>query len=189
MRVCLITWTNRQVGGVETYLSKVIPGLAHAGCEVGFWYEKDSSPDREPISLQMAKRTWGVEQIGRDRALAGLRDWQPDVLYSHGLLDPELEAQILEVIRDMLASPFETRLSVKDITSWFIDRHGMDYERKVTGKWVGSIIRRKLQLKTERRGGEFIIPESERSKLQGLYERYGISPQQADGPDTAEKLS
>ena len=97
MRVCLITWTNRQVGGVETYLSKVIPGLAHAGCEVGFWYEKDSSPDREPISLQMAKRTWGVEQIGRDRALAGLRDWQPDVLYSHGLLDPELEAQILEV--------------------------------------------------------------------------------------------
>ena len=97
MRVCLITWTNRQVGGVETYLSKVIPELARAGSEVGFWYEKDSSPDREPISLQMAKRTWGVEQIGRDRALAGLRDWQPDVLYSHGLLDPELEAQILEV--------------------------------------------------------------------------------------------
>src|SRR5207248_2586442 len=97
MRVGLITWSNRQVGGVETYLNKVIPELARAGCEVGFWYEKDSSPDRELISLQMAKRTWEVEKIGPHRALAGLRDWQPDVLYVHGLLDPELEAQILEI--------------------------------------------------------------------------------------------
>jgi len=40
-----------------------------------------------------------------------------------------------------------------------------------------------------KRGGEFTIPESERSKLQGLYERYAISPEQADGPDTAEELS
>ena len=114
------------------------------------------------------------------------RRYNREIIADRGM---DTEAQILEVIRDMLASSFETRLSVKDITSWFVDRHGEDYERKVTGKWVGSIIRRKLQLKTERRGGEFIIPESERSKLQGLYERYGISPQQADGPDTAEKLS
>src|SRR6266699_1848633 len=101
----------------------------------------------------------------------------------------DTEAQILEIVRDMLASPFEARLSVKDITSWFVDRHGTDYERKITGKWVGSIIRRKLQLKTERRGGEFIIPETEKSKLQVLYERYGLSPQQSDGPDTAEEIS
>src|SRR5216117_825652 len=105
------------------------------------------------------------------------RRYNREIIADRGM---DTEAQILEVIRDMLASPFETRLSVKDITSWFIDRHAMDYERKITGKWVGSIIRRKLQLKTERRGGEFTIPESERSKLQGLYERYGISPQQAD---------
>ena len=124
------------------------------------------------------------------KARADLRElarrYNREIIADRGM---DTEAQILEVIRDMLASSFETRLSVKDITSWFVDRHGEDYERKVTGKWVGSIIRRKLQLKTERRGGEFIIPESERSKLQGLYERYGISPQQADGPDTAEKLS
>src|SRR5437867_2644842 len=114
------------------------------------------------------------------------RRYNREIIADRGM---DTEAQILEVIRDMLASPFETRLSVKDITSWFIDRHGMDYERKVTGKWVGNILRRKLQLKTERRGGEYVIPESERSKLLGLYERYGLNPQQADGPDTAEELS
>src|SRR5437867_6548420 len=91
------------------------------------------------------------------------RRYNREIIADRGM---DTEAQILEVIRDMLASPFETRLSVKDITSWFVDRHGMDYERKVTGKWVGNILQRKLQLKTERRGGEYIIPESERSKLQ-----------------------
>ena len=124
------------------------------------------------------------------KARADLRElarrYNREIVADRGM---DTEAQILEVIRDMLASPFETRLSVKDITSWFVDRHGMDYERKVTGKWVGNILRRKLQLKTERRGGEYVIPESERSKLLGLYERYGLNPQQADEPDTVEELS
>src|SRR5438034_1579451 len=117
------------------------------------------------------------------KARADLRElarrYNREIVADRGM---DTEAQILEVIRDMLASPFETRLSVKDITSWFVDRHGMDYERKVTTKWIGGVIRKKLQLKTQKIHGEFIIPESERSKLQGLYERYGISPQQADGP-------
>jgi hypothetical protein len=37
----------------------------------------------------------------------------------------DMEAQILEIIRDMLSSPYgEQRLPLKDITSWFVDRHG-----------------------------------------------------------------
>src|SRR5499433_396499 len=40
----------------------------------------------------------------------------------------DMEAQILEIIRDMLSSPYgSSRLPLKDITSWFVDRHGMDY--------------------------------------------------------------
>jgi hypothetical protein len=49
----------------------------------------------------------------------------------------DMEAQILEIIRDMLSSPYgEQRLPPKAITSWFVDRHGTDYERKVTSKWI-----------------------------------------------------
>ena len=54
----------------------------------------------------------------------------------------EMEAQILEVIRDILDSPYPVRLTVKDIASWFADRHGSDYEKKVTSKWIGSVIRK-----------------------------------------------
>src|SRR5215216_1837440 len=86
----------------------------------------------------------------------------------------DTEAQVLEIIRDMIDAG-EARLSVKDITSWFTDRHGEDYERKITTKWVGYIVRRKLALKTQKSHGVFVIPPSEEIKLERLYEKYGIS--------------
>jgi hypothetical protein len=93
----------------------------------------------------------------------------------------DTEAQVLEVIRDLLASPLGTTLSVKEITSWFVDRHGNDYERKITTKWIGNIIRRKLNLKTQKSHGVFVIPPSEEPKLERLYEKYGILPAEGDG--------
>src|SRR6266852_4818221 len=86
----------------------------------------------------------------------------------------DMEAQILEIIRDMRASPFETRLSIKEITSWMIDRHGTDYERKITSKWIGNIIRKKLNVRMQKSDGLLSIPLSEKPKLERLFERYGI---------------
>lgn len=77
----------------------------------------------------------------------------------------DMEAQILEIVRDMLSSPYEVRLPIKDITSWFVDRHGMDYERKVTSKWIGTIIRKKLNLKTQKSHGVYVIPLSRNPSL------------------------
>jgi len=87
----------------------------------------------------------------------------------------EMEAQILEVVRDILDSPYPVRLTVKDIASWFTDRHGSDYEKKVTSKWIGSIIRKKLNLKTQKTRDGYIIPSSELPKLERLYEKYGVT--------------
>ena len=96
----------------------------------------------------------------------------------------DMEAQILEIIRDMLSSPYgESRLPLKDITSWFVDRHGMDYERKVTSKWIGTIIRKKLNLKTQKSHGVYVIPLSEKPKLDRLYEKYGIGAKEAEEPE------
>jgi len=100
----------------------------------------------------------------------------------------DTEAQILEIIRDMIAAG-EARLSVQDITSWFTDRHGADYERKITTKWVGYIVRRKLALKTQKSHGVFVIPPSEEVKLDRLYEKYGISTKETEGPHNEELAS
>src|SRR5947207_13453305 len=102
----------------------------------------------------------------------------------------DMEAQILEIIRDMLSSPYgEARLPLKDITSWFVDRHGMDYERKVTSKWIGTIIRKKLNLKTQKSHGVYVIPLSEKPKLDRLYEKYGIGAKEAEEPEADETYS
>jgi hypothetical protein len=96
----------------------------------------------------------------------------------------DMEAQILEIIRDMLSSPYgEQRLPLKDITSWFVDRHGMDYERKVTSKWIGTIVRKRLNLKTQKSHGVYVVPLSEKPKLDRLYEKYGIGSKEADEPE------
>ena len=96
----------------------------------------------------------------------------------------DMEAQILEIIRDMLSSPYgEQRLPLKDITSWFVDRHGMDYERKLTSKWIGTIVRKRLNLKTQKSHGVYVIPLTEQPKLERLYEKYGISPKESEEPE------
>jgi hypothetical protein len=105
------------------------------------------------------------------------RKYNRELIADRGM---DMEAQILEIIRDMLASPFDTRLSVKDITSWFIDRHSMDYDRKITTKWIGSIIRKKLGLKTHKSDGVYVIDLSQKVKLDRLYEKYGIGLREVD---------
>ena len=87
----------------------------------------------------------------------------------------EMEAQILEVVRDLSDSPYSVRFTVKDIASWFADRHGSDYEKRVTSKWIGSVIRKKLNLKTQKTRDGYIIPSSELAKLERLYEKYGVT--------------
>ncbi len=101
----------------------------------------------------------------------------------------DMEAQVLQIIHDMLAAPLTPTLTVKEITSWFVDRYGEEYERKITAKWIGSIIRKRLQLRTQKSHGVFVIPLTEEPKLARLFEKYGIDikePEADDAPGAAQ---
>jgi len=117
------------------------------------------------------------DQTARSELQELARRYHREMVAERGL---DAEAQVLGIIRDLLASPYEARLSVKDITSWFIDRHGNDYEKKITGKWIGWMIRKRLGLKTDRSHGEFLIPASETAKLDRLYEKYGLAGKESE---------
>ncbi len=93
----------------------------------------------------------------------------------------DMEAQVLEVIRDMRSLPSEAVLSVKEITDRFADRHGQEFDRKINPKWIGGIIRKRLHLRTQKSHGVFVIPPGEWAKLPRLYERYGVTAEA--GPD------
>jgi len=95
------------------------------------------------------------------------------------------EAQVLQVIRDLVAQP-GARLAIQDITRGFVRRYGDDYERRVTPRWIGSIVRRRLGLKPSRTTGIFTLGPEEVARLAALYKRFGIEPiaagQQAESP-------
>jgi hypothetical protein len=86
----------------------------------------------------------------------------------------DTEAQVLEIISELAIAPEVAQVSVKEVTEQFIHRHGEDYERKITPKWIGTMIRRRLGLKPQKRDGVFILPVPELAKLDGLRERYGF---------------
>jgi hypothetical protein len=95
------------------------------------------------------------------------------------------EAQVLEVIRDLLASQ-AMRPTVKEIANWFSDKHGDEYPEKFSARRIGGIIRKKLQLKTEKSGdGLYRIALGEEPKLRRLYEKYGLTepPPAESGPE------
>ncbi len=97
MRIAVLNWTVRRVGGTETYLAGIVPALQRHGHETAFWHEVDQPLDREVMHFAGDVPVWSAAAMGTNRALAALTAWRPDVLYAHGLLDPHLEARTLDI--------------------------------------------------------------------------------------------
>jgi hypothetical protein len=90
------------------------------------------------------------------------------------------EAQVLTVIRDLVAKGPEARLAIADIANEFALRFGDEYAKRVTPRWVGSIVRRRPGLRPSRSTGIFTLGPEEVAKLAALYKRYGIEEKPQD---------
>jgi hypothetical protein len=114
-----------------------------------------------------------IEDAGARQALRQVaREYHRELVADRGM---DIEAQVLDVIRELQESSYGTGSSIREITNRFVDRHGEDFERKITPHWVGQVVRRKLQLKAERRREGYVIAASEGPKLARLFEKYGIA--------------
>jgi glycosyltransferase involved in cell wall biosynthesis len=94
MRILLANWTVRRVGGAETYLDRVMPLLAARSHPLAFAFETDEPADRASVALPGG--CMPVPLTSGD-AFDRIRRWDPDVVYVHGLLNPDLERRLLEV--------------------------------------------------------------------------------------------
>jgi hypothetical protein len=93
----------------------------------------------------------------------------------------DIEAQVLEIIGRVRDSPYGDGFSIKEIANRLIERHGEDFERKITDHWIGGVVRQKLGLKTERRTkAGYVIAATEAPKLARLFEKYGIVAEVGD---------
>ena len=97
----------------------------------------------------------------------------------------DVEAQLLEVIRDLERQ--QSKLAIGEITAAFIHRFGKECERRVTSKWIGFIVRRRLNiLKTHKNNGVYVISFTEQEKLRRLYEKYGLTDQPSTGANLVD---
>lgn len=83
----------------------------------------------------------------------------------------QTEADVLLAIQTCLS---EGTLTILAITQTFIKQSGMAYERQITPKWIGSIIRKKLRLKTRKKNGVYVLEENQRKKLKRLFGKYNL---------------
>jgi hypothetical protein len=125
-----------------------------------------------------------IEDAGAREALRQVaREYHRELVADRGM---DIEAQVLEIIEELHGSSHGLGLSIREIASRFIERHGEEFERKVTPHWIGQIVRRKLGLRTEKRHGSYVIGDSERAKLLRLYEKYGVAASSGDLGDSGD---
>ena len=94
----------------------------------------------------------------------------------------DIEAQLLEVIRDLERQ--RSRLAIGEVTAAFIQRFGKEYGRSITSKWVGHMVRHRLNLKTHKSNGIYIISFTEQEKLRRLYDKYDLTGRPATDANT-----
>lgn len=105
MRIAFVSHSRRKVGGAEVYLDSVLSAFSRSGHQVSFLYETDPPSNCEPISCPGDAPSWcglDANTTNVTQSLRQLKQWKPDVIYAHGLLDASLEAAILDIAPSIL---------------------------------------------------------------------------------------
>ena len=89
---------------------------------------------------------------------------------------------MLEILAELMIGSERRVIPVADIVSVFIERYGFEYERPITNRWIGSILRKRLNIAAYKSHGVYVVPVGERSKIDLLCARYGVSPMGARPP-------
>lgn len=89
--------------------------------------------------------------------------------------DALIEARVLEAL--LAVARRQNRVTAKDVADEFSRRSGGEEGWQATPRWIGSVLRRRLYLRTTKINGNFVVPASELARLPDLARRYGISLQ------------
>ncbi|MEX2526457.1 MAG: hypothetical protein WEA09_02360 [Gemmatimonadota bacterium] len=113
------------------------------------------------------------DQQARAELQALARQYHREFLLERGMRP---EAQVLEVVHDLVQASPNGNVPLKEVVSWFVDRYGEEYDRKVTSRWIGRVLRQ-LGVHTRKSHGVYVISLEERPVLERLFQRYGVEDQ------------
>ena len=85
-----------------------------------------------------------------------------------------VEAQVLEILAQLMEAAQRPVVPVADVVGGLAERYGEEYERPITNKWVGGVLRKRLNIHTYKSHGIYVVPGTERTKVEILCARYGV---------------
>ena len=83
------------------------------------------------------------------------------------------DAQLLEVVMSLKQG--KRSIPVAEITRIFVERFGGDYELPITNRYIGSLLRKRLRLKTYKTEGVYVVAMGDEGKLATLCLRYRVT--------------
>jgi hypothetical protein len=81
--------------------------------------------------------------------------------------------QLLQVLIEIAAKDERKTTALSDLTSAFIERFGGDFERPITNRYVGSLLRRSVGIRPYKSHGTFQVP-LDRERIATRAVQYGI---------------
>jgi hypothetical protein len=90
------------------------------------------------------------------------------------------EAGVLEILAEILSEPGRASIPVSEVTAAFVGRFGQEYDRPITNRFVGGILRKRLRLSTYKSHGVYVVPATEKPKVDQLCIRYGVIERSTD---------
>ena len=109
------------------------------------------------------------DPVFRDELSSLASEYTRQIAADRGL---RIEAQLLTAIR--ACDDGETAIPIKAIVDAFSHLYGGEYDARITHRWIGGLIRRKLGLSTRKSNGNYVIPAEATPRLVSLYAKYAV---------------
>jgi len=97
MRIAFVSHCRRKIGGAEVYLDSILPAFPRAGHSSAWLVETDLPVPHSPISGSGAESVWCASEVGITNALRLVSKWKPNIIFTHGLSDPDFEAAVIGI--------------------------------------------------------------------------------------------
>ncbi len=95
MRLSIVNYSSRRIGGTEQNLDVILPELERRGHSLQFVYFHDQPIARAAIRTGPNTQAVHVPEEGEAAALASIKAFQPDVINVHGEIDPAFQSALL----------------------------------------------------------------------------------------------
>src|SRR5215471_8472676 len=96
MRILVANDGFADAGGVQTYLDAVLAGLTARGHEMAMLYF-DAAPVAASSYAGDAVPWFSISRDGTARTIDTVREWQPDVCFSHNMSELDVDRALLSI--------------------------------------------------------------------------------------------